>query len=169
MRGAGSTTNGDERPMDSEGKLVPILREGIEIVKVVFFKELRDLLRRRQAGWDNKYVVRVTAAVVNDLFGVRNEESVFMEFVERNRQAINEVRAMVGTELQTLRIPLTDALRTAVLCDFQEGLDTSPLLQQAQECGILLADRDLPLPNHFIDLVRRLGTAKGILQPPTAG
>ncbi len=154
--------------MDSEQKLVPILREGIEIVKIIFFKELRDHLRLKQAGWDNDFAVRVTAAVVNDLFGVRNEDAAFVMFVETNRPTIDEVRSTVGSELQTLRIPLTDALRTAVLCDYQEGRDTSGLLHRAEECGILLVDRDLPLPNHFIELVRRLGTAMGILQPPTA-
>ena len=154
--------------MDSAGKLIPILREGIEIVKTIFFKELRDHLRRRRADWDNQYAVRVAAAVINDVFGVRNEEETFMAFILANRPAIDEVRATVGTELQAMRIPLTDAMRTMVLCDYQEGRDTSSLLQHAQECGILLADRDLPLPNHFIDLVRRLGTAKGILQTPAA-
>lgn len=153
--------------MDNESKLVPILREGIEIVKVIFFKELRDHLRHRPA-WGNDFVMRLTAAVVNEVFGVQNQEAAFQEFVQTNRQTIAEVLATVGTDLAPLRIPLTDALRTMVLCDHQEGRDTSDLLKRAQENGILLVDRDLPLPNHFIDLVRRLGTALGILQPPAA-
>lgn len=152
--------------MDGERKLVPILREGIEIVKVIFFKELRDHLRQQHGARDNEDVMRLTAAVVNTVFGVENEDAAFKDFVQANRKTIDEVLASVGTELATLRIPLTDALRTMVLCDFQEkGRDTSTILQQAQEAGILLVDRDLPLPNHFIELVRRLGTAKGILQP----
>ena len=154
--------------MDCESKLIPILREGVEIVKVIFFKELRDHLRHRRIGWDKHLVTQVTAAVVNDVFGVQNQEAAFMEFVQTNRQAIDEALATVGTELANLRIPLTDALRTMVLCDHQEGLDTSTLLKRAQEAGILLVDRDLPLPNQFIELVRRLGTAKGILQPPAS-
>ncbi len=156
--------------MDCESKLIPILREGIEIVKVIFFKELRDHLRHRRVGWDRHLVTQVTAAVVNRVFGVQNQEAAFVAFEQDNRQAIDEAMATVGTgsELANLRIPLTDALRTMVLCDHQEGLDTSALLKRAQEVGILLLDRDLPLPNQFIELVRRLGTAKGILQPPAA-
>lgn len=154
--------------MNDVGKLIPILREGIEIVKIILFKELRDLLHQKRSDWDNTFALQVTAAVVNDLFGVQNQEATYVEFSQRNRQAIDETHAMLGTELAALRIPLTDALRTMVLCDYQEGRDSSPLLQQAQERGMLLQDRDLPLPNQFIDLVRRLGTAMGILQtPPT--
>lgn len=88
-----------------------------------------------------------------------------MAFVREHRQTIDQVLASVGSELEAMRIPLTDALRTMVLCDYQEGRDSSAVLQRAEGCGILLADRDLPLPHHFIDLVRRLGTAKGILAP----
>lgn len=150
--------------MSDEGKLVPILREGIEIVKIILFKELRDLLRQKRSDWDDAYALQVTAAVINDLFGVQNQEATSVEFSQNNRQAISETLAMLGAERANLRIPLTDALRTMVLCDYQEGRDSSPLLQQAQERGILLQDRDLPLPNQFIDLVRRLGTAMGILQ-----
>jgi hypothetical protein len=154
--------------MDGEGRLVPILREGIEIVKVIFFKELRDHLLLHRGDWDQEFRIRVTAAVVNELFGVINEEEGFMAFVGANGDAIDQVRSLVGRELAPLRIPLTDALRTMVLCDYHEGRDTSALLQQAQECGVLIAERDLPLPNTFIDLVRRLGQAKGVLQPPAA-
>lgn len=153
--------------MDDEGKLVPILREGIEIVKVVLFKELREHLGRAREGWDRETVTRVSAAVVNDLFGAINEDAGVLAFVEANRSRIDEVRAAVAVELEPLRIPLTDALRTMVLCDYHEGRDTSVLLQRAEECGVLLVERDLPLPNNFIDLVRRLGQAKGILQPPS--
>lgn len=150
--------------MTDESKLVPILREGIEIVKIILFKELRDHLRQTQSDWENDFALQVTAAVVNDLFGVQSQEAISIEFIENNRQAIDRTQSMVGRELTTLRIPLTDALRTMVLCDYQEGRDTSSLLQRAQDSGILLKDRDLPLPNQFIDLVRRLGTAMGILQ-----
>lgn len=156
--------------MDGERKLVPILREGIEIVKLIFFKELRDHLYQQRAGSDPEVVAKLTAAVVNTLFGVENREQGFMAFVRDHRQAIGEILVAVGSELPALRIPLTDALRTMVLCDFQaEGRDSSPLLHRAREAGILLTERDLPLPHDFIDLVRRLGTAKGVLQPSGPG
>ena len=106
--------------MDREGKLVPILREGIEIVKVIFFKELRDYLRQGRADWDQEFRARVTGAVVNDLFGVLNEEEACLAFAREHRQTTDEVLASVGSGLAAMRIPLTDALRTMVLCDLQE-------------------------------------------------
>lgn len=151
--------------MDSDSKLIPILREGVEIVKVIFFKELRDFLRATKADWDHDFVAKVTAAVVNDVFGVDSQGTPLADFATKYSQEIGETRDSVGNELSTLRIPLTDALRVMVLCDYQEeGRDTSVVLGRAKDWGILLAERELPLPNHFIDLVRRLGTAKGILQ-----
>ncbi|MDP2104750.1 MAG: hypothetical protein Q8J76_02055 [Desulfobulbaceae bacterium] len=151
--------------MDSESKLIPILREGVEIVKVIFFMDLRDHLRVSQAGWDHDFSSKVTAAVVGDVFGGDHQEGALADFVAAHRQVVDEVRAKVGCELPALRILLTDALRTMVLCDYQEdGRDTSLVLERAREWGILLSERELPLPNSFIDLVRRLGTAKGILQ-----
>jgi len=149
--------------MESGGKLTPILREGIEIIKVIFFKELRDHIRLTRPEWADDFVAKATGAVVNEVFGVGHQSGA--DFVAANRQEIDGIKATVGEALPALRIPLTDALRTMVLCDYQEcGRDTSLVLEQARDLGILLTERDLPLPNHFIDLVRRLGTAKGILQ-----
>lgn len=150
--------------MVAESKLVLILREGIEIVKVIFFKELRDHLRQQRPDRQGEWIKAVAAAVVNTVFGVENQAAEVVAFGQANRDDIVGILHTVGTELASLRIPLTDALRTMVLCDHQEGLDSSSLLKQAQELGILLVERELPLPNHFIDLVRRLGRAKGILQ-----
>lgn len=150
--------------MANERQLVPILRDGIEIVKVIFFKELREHLGQRHRDWENDCALQVTAAVVNEVFGVRNQEAACVEFMGRHREDIDCALSSVATELPKLRIPLTDALRTMVLCDYQEGHDTSTVLQRAQASGILLVERDMPLPNQFIDLVRRLGAAMGLLQ-----
>jgi len=149
----------------NEAKLVPILREGIEIVKIILYKELRDHLRQRYQGqWSDEVIIQVTAAVVGEVFGGRPPDVPLACGSEGHRPAIDQTRAELATSLPHLRIPLTDALRTMALCDYQEGGDRSPLLKQAQDDGLLLMDRDLPLPNQFIDLVRRLGTAMGILQ-----
>lgn len=155
--------------MESNSKLIQILREGVDIIKVILFEDLRGHLRSSRTEWGHDFVSKVAAAVVNEVFGVGNQEPALAEFVTAHRQEVDGVRGSLGEELPALRIPLTDALRTMVLCDYQEnGCDTSVVLERAREWGILLAGRDLPLPNHFIDLVRRLGTAKGILQPVSA-
>ena len=83
-------------------------------------------------------------------------------------EAADQALALFQGELNELLIPLTDGLRTMVLCDHQEGSDSSQILQHAQDLGLLLSDRNLPMPHTFIDLVRRLGQAYGLLSPPPA-
>ncbi len=65
--------------------------------------------------------------------------------------------------MSPLRIPITDALRVQFLCDSMEGIDSSVILLQAEELGVLLADREVPLPKNFLNLVRRLGSSFNIL------
>ena len=152
--------------MEVESKLVPILREGVEVVKMIFFKELQGYLAARFPDKEKGYLNRLAGAVINELFGTPNQDEAFVDFVRQEQEVIKEVLHEVGDGLEKMRIPLTDALRTMVLCDHQEGADNSALLDRARECGILLADRDLPMPNSFIELVRRLGNSLGVLTPP---
>jgi hypothetical protein len=62
-----------------------------------------------------------------------------------------------------MRIPLSDGLRVLFLCDSMEGIDSSPVLVRADELGILLHDRPVPLPKNFLELVRRLGKSFNLL------
>lgn len=62
--------------------------------------------------------------------------------------------------------PLTDALRIQAVCDFQEGTDSSHLLQKAQPLGLLPTDREMPLPHSFIEMPRRMGSAFELVAPP---
>ena len=151
-----------------EGKLVPILREGVEIVKLIFFKELQNHVAGLFPDEDRGYHNRLTGAVINRCFGVENPDPAIRAFVEQESARIDEVMAGVGSGLENLRIPLTDALRITVLCDYQEGRDTSELLARARDAGLLIADRDMPMPHTFIELVRRIGQAYGVLTPPPA-
>ena len=65
-----------------------------------------------------------------------------------------------------MRIPLTDALRMQSLCDQMDDVEGESYLEQAQGTGILIGERDLPLPNSFMDMVRRMGKAFGLIIPP---
>ena len=61
---------------------------------------------------------------------------------------------------------ITDALRIQVLCDNQEGEDSAVILQQAEEFGFLVKDREIPLPSTFMTLIRRLGEEHGLTVAP---
>jgi len=152
--------------MECDSKLIPVLREGAEIVKMLFFRDLQKMLATKFPERDKLYRNKLAGAVINSYFGLLNPDPAFQEFARQEESIINEVLQQVADELSHLRIPLTDALRTMVLCDHQEGVDNSAILARAREYGILLTDRDLPMPNRFIELVRRLGSSMGLVSDP---
>jgi len=153
--------------MECDSKLVPVLREGIEIVKLIFFRDLQKMLATKFPDCDKLYRNKLAGAVINSYFGQQNPDPDVQDFARQEESVIDEVLHQVADEISQLRIPLTDALRTMVLCDYQEGgVDNSAILAKAQECGILLSDRDLPMPNRFIELVRRLGSSIGLVTDP---
>jgi len=152
--------------MDFESKLIPILREGVEIVKMISFKKLKDALAKNHPAQEAAFLAKIAGALINTIFGAPAYEEPFAVFARNHANLIAHEQAKVGAMLEELRIPLTDALRIQALCDHQEGQDSTATLQQAQALGILLADRDLPLPHSFIELVRRLGSVFGLLLSP---
>ena len=152
--------------MDFESKLIPILREGVEIVKMISFKKIKEALAKKHPEREAAFIAKLSGALVNTIFGAPAHEEPFAIFARSHANLIAHEQAKVGAMLEELRIPLTDALRIQALCDHQEGNNNTATLQQAQTLGILLTDRDLPLPHSFIELVRRLGSSFGLLLPP---
>jgi hypothetical protein len=152
--------------MECPNKLIPLMREGIEVIKMIIFQKLRGQLGQTHPERDGVYLSRLAGAVVNELFGTPNDQGPFATFVSENRHLIDaELRGLAQT-LPEIRIPFTDALRMQFLCDPQEGQDNGALLNQALDLGLLLYDREIPLPHTFMELVRRLGTAFNLILPP---
>ncbi len=152
--------------MEVENKLIPSMREGINVVKMIFFKKFSGLLSEKYPDQEKKYVSMLSGAVLNDLFGTPNLEEPFKSFSERNKRRIEEELAGIAHNLEYMLIPLTDALRMQFLCDSQEGNDGSIILSRAEDLGILLKDRELPMPHHFMELVRRLGSSYNLIVAP---
>ncbi|MDI6790998.1 MAG: hypothetical protein QME44_09980 [Thermodesulfobacteriota bacterium] len=151
--------------MRFESKLIPIMREGVEVIKMIFFKKLKAYLSQKYPERETSYINKLSGAIINDLFGTPNPGEPFATFVKENRACIAEEMDHIAVEFDGMRIPLTDALRVQFLCDNQEGIDNSRILARAQELHILLVDREVPLPRHFLDLVRKLGNTFGFLVP----
>ena len=151
--------------MESEPQLLPILREGIDIVKILLFKRLKTRLPQKYPELDARSLARLAGAVLNELFGSQSTEEPFATFAAANQSTIDAELACLAEECSDLRIPLTDALRVQFLCDAQEGVDSSTVLHRANELHILVPDREAPLPARFVSLVRRLGAASDLLAP----
>ena len=155
--------------MTLENRLIPILREGIHIIKMVLFKAVRDGLAERYPHQERTFINQLTGAMINELFCTPNHEEPFLSFVINNRPLIEEEMKRTADDFPELRIPLTDALRVQFLCDSQEGLDNPVMLAQARDLGILITERDIPLPDHFITLARSLGEGSHVTHQAHSG
>jgi hypothetical protein len=148
-----------------ESKLIPIMREGVEVIKMIFFRQLKEYLLANRPECDSAYCGRLAGAVINTLFGTENDTEPFASFAAANAAHIDREINKIQRAFAAMRIPLSDGLRVQFLCDSMEGIDSSAILIQADELGILLHDRPVPLPKHFLDLVRRLGMDFNLLVP----
>ena len=147
-----------------DAKLVPVLREGIDIMKMFLFNELKPFLEKRYPERDPGDIIRLTGAIVNDLFGVENMEEPFASFTRENAHVIKKEVEATATNFDHLYIPLTDALRIQYLCDSHEGVNSESVLEKAKDLNIILTDREVPLPGAFMSLVRSFGIAYKILE-----
>lgn len=147
-------------------RLIPALREGICVVQMVLFKELRSLLTRKHPDRDQTSIAMLTGAITNELFGTVNNEEKFQDFRRQNRADIEQELLSLAQTLPNLAAPLTDALRMQTLCDHQEQKDSTRLLLQAAEIGLLIPEQELPLPSTFVTMARRLGDAHHLIIAP---
>jgi len=146
-----------------ENKLIPIMREGVEVIKMIFYKQLKEHLLANRPDLDKAYCGRLAGGIINALFGTVNTAEPFASFAVANAMHIDHEMNNIEVAFAKMRIPLSDALRMQFLCDSMEGVDSSAILIQAERLGILLHDRPVPLPKHFLDLVRRLGRGYNLL------
>ncbi len=149
-------------------RLIPVLREGICVVQMVLFKELRSLLTSKHPDRDSLSVSMLTGAITNELFGSLNREEKFQDFRRKNRADIEQELFSLAQKLPSLAAALTDALRIQALCDNMEDKDSTKLLNHAAEIGLLIQDRELPLPSIFMTMVRSLGDTHQLIIAPTA-
>lgn len=148
------------------GKLVASLREGVAIIQMIFFKELRKIIVEKHADKDTPYISMLCGAATNEIFGTRNMEEKFETFRTANLADIEQLLLSVGSEMPAMRKVLTDALRIQVLCDSQEEHDSSATLTNASQLGILVQDREIPMPSTFMTIVRTLGEQNQLIVPP---
>ena len=143
--------------MEYEAKLLPSLREGIHLIKMIIYKELRYHFMEKYASEEKNFAPRLAGALINELFGTPNHEEPFLTFSKKYSTIIREELSIMAMTHPEFKILLTDALRVQFICDTQEGLEKSFALSQAKELGLLIPERDFPLPHQFMTLTRNLG------------
>jgi hypothetical protein len=149
-----------------ESNLIPVMREGVEVVKMICFGKLSASLVARYSSRDKKYCSMLTGAVINKIFGTANNQEPFVSFGVANRDIIETEIKDFAVNFAEMRVPLTDALRMQFLCDKMDGHEDDQTLKLAGKSGLLIEERDLPLPHSFMEMVRRIGKAIGLIIPP---
>jgi hypothetical protein len=147
-------------------ELIPSLREGVDIIRMVFFKMMRDHFVDNYPGRESSFYGMAAGAVMNELFGTPNLDPKFVNFFETEKAVlVVELEGVAGT-FPEFCIALTDALRVHYLCNFQEEIDDAnpQVLARAKELGVLIDDREVPLPKEFMEFVHRIGKVHGLLQ-----
>jgi hypothetical protein len=151
--------------MELESRLVPIMREGVDVIKMIFFGKLQAYLISKYADRNRQSINQLAGAIINDLFASPNPQEPFAGFLEQNRDCISKELRLLATVFPEMCGPLTDALRMQFLCDSREGIDSTAMLDRARDLEVLVLERDLPLPKHFLEMVRTLGSALRFLEP----
>lgn len=155
-----------ESPENKQSQLIGVLREGVSVVQMIFFKEMRSVLSQNHSDKEPSYVSMLAGAIINDVFGTPNQEERFVNFYTENRGLIEQELLSLKDSCAQIFPALTDALRIQSLCDTQEGGDSSHVLTKANELGILVVDREIPLPSTFMTLVRILGEQHNLIISP---
>jgi hypothetical protein len=147
-------------------QLLNSLREGVSIIQMVFFKEVKINLLKKRPNINKTYLAMVAGSITNEVFGTQNPEEKFVRFRKENWGEIEQELLAIKEELGPLRPFLTDALRIQTLCDHQEGCESPATLLLAKELDYLIEDRDIPLPSSFMTSARELGKLHNLLIPP---
>ncbi len=149
-----------------DSQLIPVLREGVAIIQMIFFKTIKSIITRKYSDLDAAAQTKLTGAITNEIFGAQNKDAKFLQFRAKHRGYIEQELMALQDEIPTLIDPLADALRMQVLCDHQEGIDSSHILKLAASLNILPAERDIPMPSAFMESVRTLGALHKLIVPP---
>ncbi len=149
-----------------ESQLVTVLREAVDIVQMILFKEIRHNLAKKMPNVDGAQLSLLAGSITNEVFGTQNPEEKFAAFRRENRAAIEQELLSLKADMPHLCESITDALRVQTLCDHQQGIDSSRILARAKHFGFLVEDREVPLPSSFMKMIRELGEQHRLVTPP---
>ncbi len=151
---------------NKDSRLIPILREGVAIIQMIFFKSLKPVIAKKYPELESSEQIMLTGAITNEIFGSHNNDAKFLQFHAKHRGSIEQELLAIQDEFPQLINPIADALRIQVLCDKQEEIDSTAVLQLADSINILPADREVPMPSAFMETVRTLGALYKLIVPP---
>ncbi len=66
-----------EQRAEYGGRLIPIMREGVEVIKLILFKKLKSLFLEKYDEQDAVFSGRLAGVIINTLFGTPNQSEPF--------------------------------------------------------------------------------------------
>ncbi len=156
----------EQSSQKQQSRLIGVLREGITLIQMIFFREMKDRFDHVLLHLQPAVRSRLAGAVTNNVFGTPNPDPEFTRFSREHQSVIEQELLGIADNLPHLLPFLTDALRLQELCDHQDGVSGNDTLITADKLGILIHDRDIPLPSVFMTTVRALGARYGLIVPP---
>ncbi|MBM9518548.1 hypothetical protein JWG39_01800 [Desulforhopalus vacuolatus] len=160
-------TENSNGTQNSDGtRLLNILREGIGLVQMIFYRETKKVLVSRDKKRDSAEAALLAGAITGEVFGTLNPGEKFVLFRQQHRAEIEQELLSLRSNLPELCQHITDALRVQALCDHQEGNNSTALLHKAKSNGYLTEERETPLPSSFMTSIRELGAIFDLVIPP---
>ncbi len=153
-----------EAAPEFDPKIVPVMREAIVMVQMIFYRRLKEDVQERYQDWSEQEKIWLAGAVVNNLFGTEAADPEVNAFARRHRELIEQELRELKTRVSDLVPHLTDAMRMQTICDNHEGIHSIPCLLMAKELGLLDEERVLPMPSTFMIAVRKLGAEHGLVE-----
>lgn len=150
-----------------ENRVLPLMREAVLLVRMVLHRELLQSLAKRRPELPVEERVQLCGALINNLFGTKPEDERIVRFAREHRHVVEEELRGLAGRTGKFKPMLTDALRMHVICDEQEGINSTASLLMAKALGLLDEERSLPLPSTFMLSVRTLAVAEGLTHPLT--
>lgn len=136
----------DEAQNSDGTRLLNILREGIGLVQMIFYRETKEFLVSRDKERDSAEAALLAGAITGEVFGALNPGEKFVLFRQQHWPEIEQELLSLSSNLPELCQHITDALRVQALCDHQEGNNSTALLLKAKSNGYLREERkDLSL------------------------
>ena len=115
----------EQQPSSQQpSRLIAVLREGIGVVQMILYKEVKKQLARDNPDKEQTHLAMLAGAITNTVFGSSNPEKKFQDFYRSNRGTIEQERKgdagrplEEGFDLVGRAVPLVDAedLEIAVL------------------------------------------------------
>lgn len=151
---------------EKKSQLIAALREGVSLVQMVLFKEIRNNLTKKLPRSEPSHISLLAGSATNEVFGTPNPEAKFVDFRKKNWGTIEQELLSLKDDFPHLCAPISDALRVQVLCDHQEGDDSTQTLVRAKDLGVLIEELDIPLPSTFMTTIRELGEKHNLIIAP---